>query len=303
MPVPGDRVVVRRLLPSGQASDVIGTLLADGDALRVRADRDGTEQSIPRAEIVRWKTVPPRPVRATEIRSLDLARARSWWSVEREWVDGWLCRAAPGLPGNRASAAAPLHPDASPDRLDGVRSWYAGRGLPLRLTVSDRLLPGAAALAPVVQPTDVLTAPSAIEANGAADGAADGEVRFAAAPDAAWLSLTGTVEPLVTSVDGEVLFATLVEPDGAPVAAGRLALTADAAGTRWGGIGSMAVAPAHRRRGLATRLLGALLARAAAEEAPRVFLEVVQDNAPAQNLYRGTGFTRHHGYHYWTESR
>ena len=295
MPVPGDRVVVRRLLPSGQAADVIGTLLTDGDALRVRADRDGAEHLIPRAEIVRWKSVPPRPVRASEIRSLDLARARSWWSVEREWIDGWLCRAAPGLPGNRANTAAPLHPDASLDRLDGVRAWYAARDLPLRLTVSERLLPGAAALVPVVQPTEVLTAPS--------DAEPDHAVRFAGAPDAAWVALTGTSEPLVTSVDGDVLFATLTAPDGASAAAGRLALTTDAAGTRWGGIGSMAVAPEHRRRGLATRLLGALRARAATEGAHRVFLEVVQDNTPAQALYRGAGFTRHHGYHYWAESR
>ena len=87
MPAPGDRVVVRRLLPSGQASDVLGTLVSDGDPLIVRADRDGAEHAIPRAEIVRAKSVPPRPVRASEIRSLDLARARSWWSVEREWID------------------------------------------------------------------------------------------------------------------------------------------------------------------------------------------------------------------------
>lgn len=295
-PDPGDRVVIRRLLPSGQASDIIGTLLSDGDPLVVRADRDGAEHAVPRADVVRWKAVPPRPVRASEIRSLDLARARSWWSVEREWVDGWLCRAAPGLSGHRANAAAPLHPDAALDRLDGVRAWYAARDLPLRLTLSDRVLPGASGLAPAVQPTEVLIAPTV------ADGA-DPEIRFADAPDAAWLALTGTAEPLVTSVDGAVLFAVVDGPDGTLAAAGRLALTADAAGALWGGIGSMAVAPDHRRRGLATRLLGALRARAADEGAQRVFLEVTADNSGARELYRRAGFTRHHGYHYWAEPR
>ncbi|KXP11459.1 hypothetical protein AXK57_09020 [Tsukamurella pulmonis] len=295
MPVPGDRVVVRRLLPSGQASDVIGTLLADGDALLVRADRDGAEHLIPRADVVRAKTVPPRPVRASEIRSLDLARARSWWSMEREWVDGWLCRAAPGVPGNRASCAAPLHPDASLDRLDRLRAWYAERGLPLHLTLSDRLLRGATALAPVVQPTDVLTAP--------ATAGTESDVRFADAPDRTWLALTGAAEPLVTSVDGTALFATLMDTGGAPVAAGRLALIADAAGTLWGALGSMAVSPAHRRRGHATRLLAALRARAAQRGAQRVFLEVTHENTAARSLYRANGFVRHHGYHYWTELR
>lgn len=296
MPAVGDRVVVRRLLPSGQAADVIGTLLSDGDPLLVRADRDGAEHVIARAEIVRAKTVPPRPVRASEIRSLDLARARSWWSVEREWVDGWLCRAAPGLPGHRANAAAPLHPDAALDRLDGVRAWYAARDLPLRLMLSERVLPGSAGLAPVDQPTDVLTAP-------AGSGGADPGVRFATDPDADWLALTGTATPLVTSVDGVALFAALDGPDGTPVAAARLAIAADAAGTAWGGISSMTVAPEHRRRGLATRLLGALRSRAADAGARRVFLEVTHENAAARAVYGAAGFARHHGYHYWVEPR
>lgn len=74
-------------------------------------------------------------------------------------------------------------------------------------------------------------------------------------------------------------------------------------GTLWGGIGSMAVAPEHRRRGLATRVLAALRARAAEEGAQRVFLEVTADNSGARELYRRAGFTRHHGYHYWAEQR
>ncbi|BDH59265.1 GNAT family N-acetyltransferase [Tsukamurella sp. PLM1] len=189
----------------------------------------------------------------------------------------------------------PLHPDASLDRLDGVRAWFAARSLPLHLTLSERVLPGASGLTPVVQPTEVLTA--------SAGGDADPEVRLADAPDAAWLALTGTAAPLVTSVDGVALFALLAGPDGAPAAAGRLALVADAGGAVWGGIGSMAVAPEHRRRGLATRLVGALRARAAAEGAQRVFLEATLDNRAARALYRESGFTRHHGYHYWTEPR
>lgn len=293
-PAPGDRVVVRHLLPSGQATDVIGTLVCDGDPLIV--ERNGAQHAIPRDAIVAFKAVPPRPIRASEIRSLDLARARSWASLERDWVDGWLCRAAPGVPGNRASCAAPLHPDASLDRLDGVRAWFAARDLPLHLTLSDRLLPGAARLTPVVQPTDVLTATTGA-------GVPDGSVRFADAPDAPWLAVTRADASLVASVEGAVLFASLAGPDGPPAAVGRLALTADAAGSLWGGIGSMAVAPEHRRQGLATTLIHALVARAAQEGAARVFLEVTGENTGAQALYRGLGFTAHHGYHYWTEPR
>ncbi|KXP10150.1 GNAT family N-acetyltransferase [Tsukamurella pseudospumae] len=290
-PRPGDRVVVRRLLPSGQASDVIGTLVSDGEPLVV--ERDGDRIMVPRANIVAYKRVPPKPVRASEIRSLDLARARSWWSVEREWIDGWLCRAAPGIAGNRASCAAPLHPDASLEHLAGVRAWYAARDLPVHLTLSDRLLRGARDLSPVVQPTDVLVAPSG-------GPAPDGTVEFSDDPSAAWLRITGTAEALVTSIDGRARFASVPGPDGAPIAAGRLAITADAAGNAWGGLGSMAVAPEYRRQGLASRLVRALRAEARREGADRVFLEVTHENAGAQALYRSLGFTPHHGYHYWT---
>lgn len=293
MPAPGDRVVVRHLLPSGQATDVIGTLLSDGDPLIV--ERDGAAVPVERSSVVAFKTVPPRPIRASEIRSLDLARARSWWSLEREWIDGWLCRAAPGVTGNRASCAAPLHPDASLNRLDGVRAWSRDRALPLHLTLSDRVLRGAQDLRPVIQPTYVLTAPTGAER-------ADDGVTLAGTPGPAWLSLTGTAESLVTSVDGAVRFASITGPGGTTVAAGRLALTTDAAGSLWGGLGSMAVSPEHRRRGLASRLVRALTAQAAADGAGRVFLEVTQDNVAAHELYRGLGFTLHHSYHYWTES-
>ncbi|KXO98533.1 GNAT family N-acetyltransferase [Tsukamurella pseudospumae] len=290
-PRPGERVVVRRLLLSGLASDVIGTLVSDGEPLVV--ERDGERITVPRSDVVAYKRVPPKPVRASEIRSLDLARARSWWSVEREWIDGWLCRAAPGLAGNRASCAAPLHPDASLEHLDGVRAWYADRDLPLQLTLSDRLLRGARDLSPVVQPTGVLVAPSG-------GPEPDGSVVIEDDPSAAWLARTGTDATLVTSVDGRARFAAVPGPDGAPIAAGRLTLTADAAGTVWGGLGSMAVAPEYRRRGLASRLVDALRAEAGREGADRMFLEVTHANTGAQALYRSLGFTLHHGYHYWT---
>lgn len=292
MPVPGDRVVVRRLLPSGQASDVIGTLLSDGDPLTVRSDRDGTEHVIPRDGIVRWKTVPPRPVRASEIRSLDLARARSWWSVEREWIDGWLCRAAPGLAGNRASSAAPLRPDASAEDLPAVRDWFAARGLPLRLEVSGPRPPVDPG--PLEVLTDVLTASPSL--GRAATGAT-----VTAAPDARWLAVTGVSERLIRSVDGIARFVSL--HDGSDtVAAARVTVTADAAGGLRGGLAAITVAPAFRRRGLARAVVRHAIAEAAELGASRIHLEVTRENGAAQRLYRSLGFVDHHSYGFWTES-
>jgi hypothetical protein len=60
LPAPGHRVVVRYLLPSGQATDALGTLLsADGTTVVVDGKR-GVE-TIAVADIIAAKEVPPPP--------------------------------------------------------------------------------------------------------------------------------------------------------------------------------------------------------------------------------------------------
>ncbi|MEU1970237.1 hypothetical protein ABZ477_01115 [Microbacterium sp. NPDC019599] len=60
LPEPGHRVVVRYLLPSGQATDALGELLsADADTVVVDGKR-GVEV-IARADIIAAKEVPPPP--------------------------------------------------------------------------------------------------------------------------------------------------------------------------------------------------------------------------------------------------
>ena len=60
LPAPGRRVVVRYLLPSGQATDALGELLsADAEILVVDGKR-GVER-IPRGAVIAAKEVPPPP--------------------------------------------------------------------------------------------------------------------------------------------------------------------------------------------------------------------------------------------------
>jgi ribosomal-protein-alanine N-acetyltransferase len=63
---------------------------------------------------------------------------------------------------------------------------------------------------------------------------------------------------------------------------------------------TLAVEPAHRRRGVALGLLRAALAQAAAMGAQEVFLEVAADNPAALALYRKEGFEQagHRGGYY-----
>ena len=60
LPEPGRRVVVRYILPTGQATDALGELLsADADSVVVDGKR-GVER-IPRGAIIAAKEVPPPP--------------------------------------------------------------------------------------------------------------------------------------------------------------------------------------------------------------------------------------------------
>lgn len=62
LPPPGHRVVVRYLLPSGQATDALGELLS-ADAETVVVDGKRGIEHIPRGAVIAAKEVPPPPTR------------------------------------------------------------------------------------------------------------------------------------------------------------------------------------------------------------------------------------------------
>jgi hypothetical protein len=60
LPAPGYRVVVRYLLPSGQATDALGELLSVDDAMIV-VDGVRAVERIARGAVIAAKEVPPPP--------------------------------------------------------------------------------------------------------------------------------------------------------------------------------------------------------------------------------------------------
>ncbi|MEH3089105.1 MAG: hypothetical protein PGN24_05680 [Microbacterium arborescens] len=60
LPAPGHRVVVRYLLPTGQATDALGELLSADEETVVVDGKRGVER-IPRSDIIAAKPVPPPP--------------------------------------------------------------------------------------------------------------------------------------------------------------------------------------------------------------------------------------------------
>jgi N-acetylglutamate synthase len=318
----GQRVVVRRRLPDGSATDVVGPLVAvDKVSLTVIASA-GTV-TIPLADVVVGKVVPPRPARkapphrALTVADLERVMALHWRAPVAEPLGSWLLRSAEGFTHRANSVLAAGLPGLDLD--DAVRrvwAWYSGRGRPALAGVP-RPESDAAHAAELVAVAEafaaagwrvipqrgafVLTAATAALATARADAPADLRVRLDPEPDAGWLALYHyrgePLPPIATALllsAPEQVFVSVVD-GGRTVAVGRGSL-----GGGWGGVTAVEVDIGYRRRGLA-RLVLALTARWAAQRGARsMFVQVGETNGAAVRLYESAGFTRHHRYDYLT---
>jgi len=136
----GDRVVVRQRRGE-HASDIIGHVLSL-DPLVIRPQEVGgfpsSKEAIEVTDLHIIKKLSPRTVRNSEIRELekrlaDRLNVRDW-----AWADGWLMRTGDT---EEANSAVPLGPSAGfePLPIDAIRSFYDQRGLPVRLTIPERI--------------------------------------------------------------------------------------------------------------------------------------------------------------------
>lgn len=288
--VVGQRIVLRHLLrgltgPTGgpALNDVLGVCTAWGpDTVTVDADRGPV--TVPIADIVSGKPVPPRPsVRHRASPTEAEAHVLSLFDdVEALPLGEWTLRAAGPYGGRllrRANSALAMGDPGLPlpEAAAAVRAFYAER---------DR--------APVAQ---VLTGSAVHDGLLALDWTAlpDGDAHCQlAAVSRALRSATALVRgldgpPARLDEEGERAHVTL----GGGTATGRAALDGD-----WVGIHSVAVDPGQRRRGLATVVVAELLDWAASRGATTAWLHVQTANEPAQRLYRRLGFVTHHTYRY-----
>lgn len=297
MPEPGERVVVRALagVEDGRQRyrDVTGVLVTAADPLVLRRD-DGTEVSVPAGEVHRLKAIPPG---VSQIVELERIAAAGWPAPRTERLGDWLLRAGDGWT-RRANSALVLGSPGEPvgRALATVADFYRAAGLVPRLAVP---LPAmvatdhAAAAAGWLVDVDSVVLTRTITAT-AADAADQGVSIDDAPPDGwtavyrarpitpgGWHTLTG---------GGTVGFASVVDGEG-PVAVGRGVVT-----DGWLGVSSMEVLPSHRRRGLATRVLDALLAWGHAHGAERCYLQTEVPNTGARATYAAAGFRQHHRY-------
>ncbi|MFD1860684.1 GNAT family N-acetyltransferase [Aeromicrobium camelliae] len=266
----GQRVTVRAA--TGQTGPTGGPQFTDtvGRLVRVEPDhfvierRDGSTRAVPRAAVVAAKRVPARPKRsraAREVSADDLMRitSRGWPAVHSEPLGEWELRAAGGFTGRANSVA--VHGDPGmpfADALDAVAAFAERHGVApaAQVVVGSRwhqrfldagwqrprsTRPGA-----IVQVADLGTY------------APDPLVRIEPSASEAWLAHYGRVEDLdvaraVLEGPERVGFAMLED-----AAIGRVVVTGE-----WAGLAAVEVDPAHRRRGLARRVVAACLAWAA----------------------------------------
>jgi ribosomal protein S18 acetylase RimI-like enzyme len=280
----GQRVVVRRLLPGetgpsgGPAlSDVLGTCTAWGDGVCVvRPDGDGCQEpvTIPIRTIVAGKPVPPRT--STRLRvSAQEAQRRAlalWPDLETEPLGDWLLRRSPTSNARRANSVLAMCPSGVAGDYERVVAHYESIGQrPIAAVLPD-------------SEEDAL-----FRGHGWVPESHDHDTVFELAGIAAVRRrLPPGLPEAELHVDGNLVTARVGD-----AASGVAAVDGD-----WAGFRSIEVDPAHRRRGLALAVLGALAGWAAERGATTAYLQVLGDNAPALALYERLGFVEHHRYRY-----
>jgi GNAT superfamily N-acetyltransferase len=322
----GRRVVVRRVLPGetgptgGPAfTDVLGVMESwSGDSAAVRQE-DGELVLIRVADIVSGKPVPPRPSIRLRV-PVEVAERRalaSWPARETEPLGQWLLRASDGYSARANSVLADGDPGVAFDTaLSRVRAFYAQRGLAAwaQVVVGSEVHRGFQSAGWVLaRPGEadslfqLVSVSSALRVVRRVLQSSGTEVTLSATVDAAWLTGDpraaeyGAAAVAVLEGPADVGFASVRLPGSDDVVAiGRVARGAGAVAgdDDWAGITNVWVSPAHRRQGLGTVVMGALLAWAAERGATTAYLQVRGDNKAGLEAYDRLGFVTHHAYRY-----
>ncbi|MGG6309476.1 GNAT family N-acetyltransferase [Paenibacillus macerans] len=249
--------------------------------------------------------------RMTEVHNaglLELLAASGWPPSEQERMGAWRLRANGGVT-TRANSVLAAGPFPEGEWLEEAERFYRDRGLPSCFHVSEsspKELDGVLAAAGYeVSMNCLLLAASGREVlQRSADYAVgDADVAFAAEPVEAWMSdflrMEGFQEvrrpgylSIFTAMPAPKAFATICDT-GEPMGVATAVIEAG-----WAGISNVVVDPRHRRKGVAGRMLRALAAWALDNGAEGMYLQVLENNRPALELYGKLGFVAVSGYHY-----
>jgi len=256
-----------------------------------------------------------------DVERAERAAMAAWPAAETVDLDGWLGRRTFDTLSRRANSAvaeaSPLGGDVDA-AIRKVEDYYDGNGGTPRFQMSPTSMPDTldATLADkgyvIEAPVRVMTAaPGRVARN------EDWPVRLDERPDAAWRAAFHEVAPMPGEADGrtamverarrnglDVAFASVRDDDGSVMALGTGVFGREAAAhDGWALIFSMNTPARHRRRGLGSAILGALMARALESGGEVAYLQVETNNPVAVSMYERLGFTDLYAYHYRTLRR
>ena len=222
------------------------------------------------------------------------------------FYDGWLLRLSPGKARRARSINAHFGSTLPTDaKIDFCEQLYASRGLPTLFRITPFLKPAdledvlarrgyIAYDTTLVQTSSLERPPEMPDADGvelSAPPVAEFVAQVGAMRDSSPEQIAAHLERL--SVTPLPVRALLAHVDGRVVGAGQVALERDLAG-----IYDVITDNAFQRRGVATRIIVALLSWAWDHGATRAYLQVDSANAPALAVYRKFGFRTAYTYHY-----
>ena len=239
-----------------------------------------------------------------DIASIERATLDAVCPAEVHQMPGWLLPFDP-LPVGRARSAVPLaHTPLALHELLQIEAYYQQLDRPTVFRLPESLITpdiGEALHSMGYVGTQAVLVQVA-ELAGLLRLAPSDAATLSTTPSAAWASVytadgfdpvDGANRVQLLSRSRYVVYAHVSE-NGQALAAGTGSISQG-----WLSIHGMRTVPSARGRGLASRILAGLAAHAAAQGVRRVFLQVEDDNAVAQGLYRKAGFETAWRYHYW----
>lgn len=238
-----------------------------------------------------------------DIRFFEEIAANAHVALDVMQYDGWLLRFSEGYTG-RANSVSVLYPSTIgyDEKIAYCEKIYARKGLPCRFKVTDADKELTDILTAkgysVITPTDVMLLDLADISDADTSGCIFSDVH------AGWYDhyaeLEGLTDPhnkdvfgrMLAKVIPETIYCTLMHEDKA------VGCASAAIEHGYMLIQNVIVSGELRGKGLGERMCRALISRGRSQGAHHSYLQVVQDNIPAVNLYKKLGYKKIYSYQY-----
>ncbi len=243
-----------------------------------------------------------------QIRFLENIAANGYVALEDQEYDGWQLRFTHGFTG-RANSVQLKNPStiALPEKVDYCEKAYADHGLPCIFKLTDAERDFISYLEErgyqAVKPTDVMTL-ELLDENIAYDTAVVlDSVIFTSTPDdwfASYFDYEGLTDAdkqdmtrqIHEKVSVDKVYIKVMEQDHVA------AVASLATESGYSLLHNVVVDPVLRGKGLGKKLCQAAILKAKEDGATHMYLQVMQNNPVAMNLYQKLGFEKQYTYYY-----